>query len=234
MSGVEVTFDTTGIEKMVKALDKMAVDIEPAVNKAAQAGLKPVKRAIKAQTPVATDGGGTLKRAVGQKKEKTKSPGKRVYEVRVSPKYNDKLQREIKRPGIYGGKSTKAYYPASQEYGFLVRKKNGTGVEYRYGRKFYRYSAIPDKGVEGRDDVAEWFTKYAPDMTRSIMPTNRKSRHGLWRIYIETVHGTESRKVEGRHFMRKGAEQAEPQARAVMIDTLEKELDKLCQEAQHG
>ena len=41
------------------------------------------------------------------------------------------------------------------------------------------------------------------------------------------------RYVPGQHFMRNAAEEAEHQATNVMIDTLDKELNKLCQEMKY-
>lgn len=233
MNGATVEFDTTGLEKMVETLDKMGVKVQPAVNKAAQKALTPVKRAVKARAPVAS-GGGKLKKAISRKREETRYKGKRVYEVTFSNQYNDALQRPIKRPGIYGGKSTKAYYPASQEYGFLTKRKDGKGYEYQYARKFYKYDANPDKGVAARDDLSEWYAKHGDDASRSIKATSRKSRKNTWQAYVETVQGVESRKVEGKYYMREGAEATESQAKKIMVDTMEKELDKLWQEATHA
>ncbi len=233
MKGAEVEFDLTGCIKLVKALDKMGVDAEPAANRAAQAAVKIVKRAVRSEAPVAKKHGGTLKKSIGQKKERTKFPSKRVYDVRFSPKYGYVLQKAIKRPGIYGGKNTKAYYPASQEYGFLTRKKGGSGMVYEYGRRFYKYDAIPDKGITGRDDLAEWYSKHGDDPGRSLRATGRTNRKKTWRGYVETVQGMESRKVEGQHYMRKGAEASKDQAQQIIIKTMEKELDKLWKEATH-
>lgn len=229
MKGPRVEYDLTGLEKMVEALDKMGVDVEPAVTKAAQAGMKIVKRGVKATAPVGKKRGGRLKRAVGHKKEKTKFPGKRVYEVRISPNLKN---RDIKKPGIYGGKSKTGYYPASQEYGFLVPKKDGSGVEYRYSRIHEDFSFVDRKGrLIERHDTADWYRDHGSDSSRSLK-LKRIDRHGK-RHYLETVQGVESRKVEGQHFMKKGAEQSEDQAKRTMIDTMKKELDNLWQEMQH-
>ena len=50
------------------------------------------------------------------------------------------LQKPIKNPGALGGKNKKAYYPASQEYGFLARAPGG-GVQYVEGLHFMRDAA---------------------------------------------------------------------------------------------
>lgn len=167
MSACDVTFDTTGIVKMVKMLDKAGKSPQKAITRAASKGITPVKRAVRGIVPVGETG--YLKKAIIRKAEKSRSRGKKVYEVTFDPAYNDVLQKPIKNPGEAGGKSDKGYYPASQEYGYLTRSK-GNGYSY----------------------------------------------------------------VPGLHFMRQGAEQSETQSKQIMIDTMEKELDKLWQEAQHA
>ena len=167
MSRYEVQFDTRGIAKLVKMLDKAGKSPQKAVTKAASKAGTLVKRAVKYGTvPVGETG--YLKKAIVRKAERSRKRGKKVYEVTFDKAYNDVLQKPIKNPGAAGGKNPKAYYPASQEYGYLTRSK-GNGLSY----------------------------------------------------------------VPGLHYMRKGGEQSETQARAVMVETLEKELDKLWQEAQH-
>ena len=167
MNDCDVAFDLKGIEKMVKALNKVNKSPQKAVTRAASKAATLVKRAVR-QGTVPVGKTGNLKRAITRKAEKTRARGKKVYEITFDKKYNDVLQKPIKNPGAAGGKNPKAYYPASQEYGFLTRSKGG-GIEY----------------------------------------------------------------VPGLHFMRQGAENAEAQAKQVMIETLEKELDKLWKEATH-
>ncbi len=188
----EVSFDTKGIEKMIKALNKIGVSPQKAVNKAASKAITPVKRAIKSgDVPVGPSG--NLKRAIVRKGEKSRYRGKKVYEVTFDRKMNDLLQKPIKNPGIYGGKSPKAYYPASQEYGFLVRAP-GEGYLYK-------------QGIKG---------------------SNQFRKKWKW------AYRMPSRKIEGKYFMKKGAASAEPEAKKIMVNTLEKELDKLWQEAKHN
>lgn len=167
MNDVTVSFDLKGIKKLVKMLDKAGKSPQKAVTRAASKGITPVKRAVRSIAPV--DETGNLKRAITRKAERSRARGKKVYEVTFDRSYNDVLQKPIKNPGVAGGKSDKAYYPASQEYGFLTRSK-GNGYSY----------------------------------------------------------------VPGQKYMRKGAEQSEAQSKQIMIDTMEKELDKLWQEAQHA
>ena len=51
--------------------------------------------------------------------------------------------------------------------------------------------------------------------------------------FLARAPGGGTQYVEGRHFMRQGAEQASPTAKKTMIDVMEKELDTLWQEAAH-
>lgn len=167
-SGCSVSCDLKGTIKLIKMLDKAGKSPQKAITKAASKAITPVKRAVRGIAPVGESGGGTLKKAITRKAEKSRKRGKKVYEVTFNKAYNEVLQKPIKNPGIAGGKSDKAYYPASQEYGFLTRSKKN-GINY----------------------------------------------------------------VPGLHFMRAGADQSQAQAKQIMIETMEKELDKLWQEAQH-
>lgn len=167
-SGATVEFDTTGITVMIEALNKINKSPQKAVNKATSKANLIVKRTVKGEVPEKT---GTLKRNIVTKAEKNRGvKGKKVRQVtfKGGAEANAQLQKPIQNPGALGGKNKKAYYPASQEYGFLARAPGG-GVQY----------------------------------------------------------------VEGRHFMREGAEQASPTAKKTMIDVMEKELEKLWQEAAH-
>lgn len=51
--------------------------------------------------------------------------------------------------------------------------------------------------------------------------------------FLARAPGGGTQYVEGRHFMLEGAEQASPTAKKTMIDVMEKELEKLWQEAAH-
>ena len=167
-AGATVDFDTTGITVMIEALNKINKSPQKAVNKATSKANLIVKRTVKGEAPVKT---GTLKKNIVTKAEKNHGvKGKKVREVtfKGGAEANSLLQKPIKNPGALGGKNPKAYYPASQEYGFLARAPGG-GTQY----------------------------------------------------------------VEGRHFMLQGAEQASSTVKKTMIDVMEKELDKLWQEAAH-
>ena len=168
MNDCRIDFDIKDVERMIRMLNKLGKSPQKAVNRAASKGGTIVKRAIR-QGTVPVGETGNLKKAIIRKAEHSKLRGKKVYEVTFDKKYNDVLQKPIKNPGEAGGKSEHAYYPASQEYGFLTRSK-GNGVTY----------------------------------------------------------------VPGYHFMRKGAEQAAPEATKAMINKAMEELEKIWTEATTG
>ena len=135
-----LSFDTKGITVMIKALNKVNKSPQKAVNKATSKANLIVKRAVKGEAPVKT---GTLKRNIVTKAEKNHGiKGKKVRQVtfKGGAEANAQLQKPIQNPGALGGKFPKAYYPASQEYGFLARAPGG-GTQYIEGLHFMRSAA---------------------------------------------------------------------------------------------
>lgn len=142
--GQVLTFDTTGVQVMIRALNKIDKSPQKAVNKATSKANLIVKRAVKGKVPVGPPPhGGTLKKNIVAKSEKNHGVrGKKFREVtfKGGAEANAQLQKPIQNPGALGGKNPKAYYPASQEYGFLARAPGG-GTQYVEGRYFMRDAA---------------------------------------------------------------------------------------------
>lgn len=161
MSSFRIDFEHRDLVKMYKTLDAVGRAPQKALNRGTSKAATIVKRSVKGLVPVRT---GTLKRNIVTKTERSSRRGKKVRETtfRGGEEANALLQRPIQHPGVLGGKSKKAYYPASQEYGFLARAPGG-GVQY----------------------------------------------------------------IEGKHFMLHGAEAASEPAKAAMIETMTKEMDKI-------
>jgi hypothetical protein len=86
------------------------------VTKAARAGAKIAYKSAKANAPHKTF---ALRNGIIMRVEKQKTVGKRVFDIKMAPKMDD-IFVDISRAG------KRAYYPASQEYGFLDR--NGRKV----------------------------------------------------------------------------------------------------------
>ena len=189
-SGASITADVKDIEKTIKMLNKAGKSPQKAVTRAAGRAGTVLKRKIKqGEVPRKT---GTLRKSIIRVGEKTKKRGKKVYEATFDRKMNDQLQKPIKQRGALGGKSGKAYYPASMEYGFLARAKDGSG-----GVVYFN---------EGVNDF-----RSRPDAVPS---------------------GVSTQKVEGHHFMQKGAAAADSEVRQILVDKTMEELEKIWQSTQ--
>lgn len=129
-----IDFDHKDLVKMYKTLDKVGASPQKALNKGTSKAATIVKRNVKSIAPYKT---GILKGNIVTKTERSRFKGKKVRETtfRGGDEANAQLQKPIKNPGELGGKSNKAYYPASQEYGFLAKAPGG-GVQYIEGRHF--------------------------------------------------------------------------------------------------
>ncbi len=134
MSTFRIDFEHRDLVKMYKTLDKVGKSPQKALNKGTSKAATITKRSVKGLAP---EKSGTLKSNIGTKTERSRLKGKKVRETtfRGGDESNAQLQKPIKNPGVLGGTSQKAYYPASQEYGFLGRAPGG-GVQYIPGKRY--------------------------------------------------------------------------------------------------
>lgn len=133
--GFEVTIDTGDMKALEAAITALGAVPSKCVNSAAAKAGTLVKRAVRQGTvPVDT---GALKSGIIRKAEKSRVRGKKVYQVTMDRGMNDIFQKPIKNPGEAGGTSKHAYYPSSQEFGYLTRSKGG-GLSYVPGYHFMR------------------------------------------------------------------------------------------------
>jgi hypothetical protein len=132
-------FDFEDMERFEKTLKAMGGLPPKIAVKAAGKGANLVRKSARANAP---EYSGTLKRAIRREGERVRVKGKKVYDIQIDASLNQVFQKPIKNPGEAGGKSKKAYYPASQEYGFLTRSKGG-GLSYVPGYH-YLQNAIDD------------------------------------------------------------------------------------------
>ncbi|SDM17440.1 HK97 gp10 family phage protein [Bacillus sp. OK048] len=124
------------LEKTIKQLGQLPQKV---VTKAARQGASVSLKAARANAPVDS---GDLKKGIKLVGERTKIKGKKVYQVTLDKALNHVFVKESK-----AGK--RAYYPASQEYGFLTR--DGRYVPgYRYLRK-----SIEDNDKQIQDKVLD-------------------------------------------------------------------------------
>lgn len=99
-----------GFKELEDYLRDMGKLPQKCVTKAANLGARKLLRATRAAAPVDT---GELKRGLIFKAEKSKR-GKKVYQIVFSSNMNDVFVK-------YSKDGKRAYYPASQEYGFIAR-----------------------------------------------------------------------------------------------------------------
>lgn len=120
--------DFDKLERSIKRMERFPTRyLSGSVKKAT----KPILQQAKLNAPKDT---GTLKDAIILKREKAR-PGKRVYQVTFDKGYNDKL-------AVMSKSGQRAYYPASQEYGWI--RRDGTKVRGKY---FMRNAA--DRNAKG-------------------------------------------------------------------------------------
>ena len=140
MSAATVTFDTKDVERTIKMLNKAGKSPQKAVTRAAGRAGTVLKRAVKGEVPYKT---GTLKRSIVRVGEKSRRRGKKVYQVTFDRKM------PVQNPGMLGGKSSKGYYPASMEYGFLARAKDGSGGVVYYSEELGEFRSRTDRTPQG-------------------------------------------------------------------------------------
>lgn len=113
--------------------------------------------------------------SVGERKRRD---GKKVYETtfKGGEEANSVLSKNIKRPGIAGGKSKKAYYPASMEYGFLTRANQGGGLRF-----VSRKTGIGLKRYEGKHFMREGAESASPRAKQIMIDTLTKRVEKEWK-----------------------------------------------------
>lgn len=162
-----VSVDIKDLKEAKKTFDAMGKLPAKVVTAAARRGATATKKAVQSSSEIPVDTG-TMRKALRTKREKSRYKGKKVYEVLFDPALNAVFQRPIQNPGEAGGRSPKAYYPASMEYGFLTRSK-GSGLSYVPGYHFMR-----DEGEAMREPVkAEMAKKF-----NEAMQKEWTKRHG--------------------------------------------------------
>ncbi len=107
------TLRVEGLPELERSIKRLGQLPQKFVTKAARKGAIIPLRAARARAPVDA---GQLKRGLVLKGERSRVRGKKVYQVTFSSAMNDAFVK-ISQSG------KRAYYPASQEYGF--KTKNG-------------------------------------------------------------------------------------------------------------
>lgn len=148
--------DLEGFEEFARSCAKSAQDLsQKSLNKAVKKGASMVQRSVRSAAPRKS---GDLRSGLILHKERKRYEGKVVYDLMPDPKKNDIFQKPIKQP--VRSKSSKGYYPASQEYGFFTRSPNGGMTYTRPNGETGHMDKVPGKyymrsGAEVSGDAAE-------------------------------------------------------------------------------
>lgn len=149
-----IDFEHRDLVRMYKTLDAVGKAPQKALNKGTSKAAMIVRKAARSRAPEKT---GTLKRSIVTMTEHSYRRGKKVRDITFDRKVNALLQKPIQNPGMLGGSNPKAYYPASQEYGFLARAPGG-GVQYIEGRHFM-LSGAESASEPAKEAMIETMTK---------------------------------------------------------------------------
>jgi len=136
----KVKFEIEGMKELEKTIRKLGRLPQKCVTPAARKGGRIVLLAARAKAPWRF---GDLANGIILKGEKLRKRGKKVYDVMMDPAKNDIFVKTTKDGKRY-------YYPASQEYGFML--KNGGYVP---GLHFLRDSLVDNKAEVERVTVQE-------------------------------------------------------------------------------
>lgn len=109
---MKATFKIEGMDKLKKDLENLGKVPQKHVTASAKKGMSIVLKDARANAPYDT---GQLKKGIILKPERSKSKGKKVYEVVFDSAMNDVFQKKNAAGEVNG------YYPVSQEYGFFAR-----------------------------------------------------------------------------------------------------------------
>ncbi|MFJ5713118.1 HK97 gp10 family phage protein [Neobacillus sp. NPDC093127] len=136
-------YEIEGMKQLEKTIKQLGELPQKVVTKAARQGASVALRAARANAPIDS---GDLKKGLKLVGERSKIKGKKVYQVSFDKNKNDIFVKESKE-----GK--RAYYPASQEYGYLDRG-GGYVPGFRYLRK-----SLEDNKRQVEEKTVEVMTK---------------------------------------------------------------------------
>jgi len=154
---MNINFEIKGMKELVASVDALGKLPRKCVRGAARKGSNIALKAARANAPVYTGPAiegvipGALKKGIIKKEERSRNPGKAVFDIMIDPKKNNIF---VKMSG-----DKRAYYPASMEYGFLTKSgKKIPGHHYLKRALTENKQAIEETTVEElarRIDV-EW------------------------------------------------------------------------------
>lgn len=141
-----------GWNELIRTMKQLEKLPQKCVTKSAKDGMKIVLKAARVLAPVDD---GTLRIGIKLVGERARIPGKKVYQVVPDSALNHVFRKPVPDPnaehprgkGVYGGKNDTAYYPASQEYGFLTAGGYVPGYHFMRNAMDNNYRAVEQKMI---------------------------------------------------------------------------------------
>lgn len=185
MSAFRIDFKHRDLVRMYKTLDAVGKAPQKALNKGTSKAAMIVRKAARSRAPVKT---GILRRSIVARPEHSYRRGKKVRDITFDRNNNALLQKTIRNPGVLGGSNPKAYYPASQEYGFLVRIPGGEKyVDKRrvrgsnqYAEKTRDVEQFPSRKVEGKYFMRDAAESASEPAKEAMIETMTKEIDKIW------------------------------------------------------
>lgn len=110
-----------GMDELITNIRRLENLPQRTVTASAKKGFKIAFQQAKRDAPIDT---GTLRKGIVQVGERARSRGKKVYQATFDKSMNNVFQRP------YAGGQKRAYYPASQEYGWTARGVVHMGLNF--------------------------------------------------------------------------------------------------------
>ncbi|WEG14003.1 HK97 gp10 family phage protein [Pullulanibacillus sp. KACC 23026] len=150
-----------GLDQLINMTNQLGQVPRKVARAAARAGGQADLVAVRNAAPVGSTG--NLKASLTKKEERgsASNRGKSVFDIRFNPAFNISLVKNVINPGKYGGQNSRAYYPASQEYGFLHSGPRGFVPGYNFMKKASDEDseavkkAMIDKAISAIDKILE-------------------------------------------------------------------------------
>jgi hypothetical protein len=154
------TFRVEGMEELEAQLGRIGKMPKKYLNRAARAGADNSLAHVKANAPKGKTG--ILKKGIQKKMETPNKRKKSVYRIRWNPKYSESYNKPSS--GAYGGKPPVAFYPYSQEYGFLNKSGGKTHTKwYHFAKK-----ALGETEVKSAELVVKSLGESIDELTRGV------------------------------------------------------------------
>lgn len=153
------SFGVEGLGELQAQLERIGKVPKKYLTKAAKEASDIELRQARADAPVGrgTKTSGSLKKSISRKMETPNKRNKTVYRIQYSPKFTETFLKPT--TGVYGGKTPKAYYPLSVEYGYKAKHGKVAGKFYMKKALEKVENATAQKLVDSLSDSINNLTK---------------------------------------------------------------------------